>query len=304
MGNLLNSGVVFNEEKHTYKLGDKFLQGITWIISKYIAPNKYSDIPEFILEKAKKKGSAVHKEIELIVSGFMPVEMSQEAEKFVSELYGKVDFVESEYSVTDYENFASNIDLVDKKDNLYEIKTTSTFDEEYISWQLSIYSYMFELVNKRPSGKLYGIWLHKKGGKVEYACKEVTRRTDKDVISLLQSAIKGEEWEKPATESIELVSNEDLSSLFTVESKIKEFETIMKELKSQREQMTSILLEKMESSGIKKYEGDLLSLTYVAPTTRKSIDTNRLKKENPDVYDEYLKESEVSSSIRITIKTK
>lgn len=52
---LVKSAVVFNEENHTYLLGDKLLQGITGMISRQLFPNKYKDIPEFILKRAAEK---------------------------------------------------------------------------------------------------------------------------------------------------------------------------------------------------------------------------------------------------------
>jgi len=57
----------------------------------------------------------------------------------------------------------------------------------------------------------------------------------------------------------------------------------------------------MRNTGVRKFENDILSLTYVAPTTRKTIDTAKLKEEKPELYEEYSKTSEVSDSIRIKI---
>ena len=49
---LVKSSVVFSEENHTYFLGEKQLKGITGMISRQLFPNKYRDIPEYILKKA------------------------------------------------------------------------------------------------------------------------------------------------------------------------------------------------------------------------------------------------------------
>ena len=48
---LVKSSVVFSEENHTYFLGEKQLKGITGMISRQLFPNKYKDIPEYILKK-------------------------------------------------------------------------------------------------------------------------------------------------------------------------------------------------------------------------------------------------------------
>ena len=57
---LVKSSVVFSEENHTYFLGEKQLKGITGMISRQLFPNKYRDIPEYILKKAAEKGSRIH----------------------------------------------------------------------------------------------------------------------------------------------------------------------------------------------------------------------------------------------------
>jgi hypothetical protein len=55
----------------------------------------------------------------------------------------------------------------------------------------------------------------------------------------------------------------------------------------------------MEENDIKKIDTGDLIITRVLPTVRKSVDSTKLKKEMPDVYTLYLKESTVKGSIRI-----
>lgn len=134
---LVKSAVVFNEENHTYLLGDKLLQGITGMISRQLFPNKYKDIPEFILKRAAEKGSRIHAQCQFVDStGFTPE--SIEAENYLKERTnaGYKAFA-NEYTVSDNEHFASNIDCVWEKDeriSLGDIKTTANLDLEYLSW--------------------------------------------------------------------------------------------------------------------------------------------------------------------------
>jgi len=58
----------------------------------------------------------------------------------------------------------------------------------------------------------------------------------------------------------------------------------------------------MIENNVKKFENDIVSFTYVAPTTRTALDTTRLKEEKPDLWEEYSKTSEVKDSVRIKIK--
>jgi predicted phage-related endonuclease len=57
----------------------------------------------------------------------------------------------------------------------------------------------------------------------------------------------------------------------------------------------------MEKHNVKKFESKGLTITYIAPTVRKSIDSKKLKEEAPGVYDKYVKASPVASSIRIKL---
>ena len=58
----------------------------------------------------------------------------------------------------------------------------------------------------------------------------------------------------------------------------------------------------MEENGILKLETNAVAITYVAPTTRETLDTKELRKDFPEVYDAYAKISPVKASIRIKVK--
>lgn len=75
----------------------------------------------------------------------------------------------------------------------------------------------------------------------------------------------------------------------------------LKELKEQEEAIKKKLIEEMGKRGIVKLETPKLSITYVGETTRESIDTKKLKEEQPDIYDEYCRISPVKESVRIKV---
>ena len=79
--------------------------------------------------------------------------------------------------------------------------------------------------------------------------------------------------------------------------------TIQKQkLEEQEKLMRKKLLEAMETFGVKKFENEHIAFTYVAPTTRTSIDSTKLKKKYPDIAEECSKISNVSASVKITVK--
>ena len=46
---LKDSGVVFNKEEHTYRIGDTFLSGITGMLQRQLFPNEFDGIPSAVL---------------------------------------------------------------------------------------------------------------------------------------------------------------------------------------------------------------------------------------------------------------
>lgn len=62
------------------------------------------------------------------------------------------------------------------------------------------------------------------------------------------------------------------------------------------------LKEAMENNNVTKLEFGELKVSYRNASTRTSIDSKKLKEELPDIYEEYSKTSNVSSSISISVE--
>lgn len=75
-----------------------------------------------------------------------------------------------------------------------------------------------------------------------------------------------------------------------------------KRLDEQEKLLKQKLVEAMEAYGVKSFENDQIKMTYVAPTTRSTIDSTRLKKDHPDIAEQYTKTSNVSASVRVVVK--
>lgn len=75
-----------------------------------------------------------------------------------------------------------------------------------------------------------------------------------------------------------------------------------KKIEEQEKEMRVQLMKAMEQYGVKKFESDSVTFTYIAPTVRNSIDSAKLKKEMPDVAAKYMKTSNVSASVKIEVK--
>lgn len=288
------SKVIFNESDHTYFLDGKQLQGVTGILKRNLFADKYADVPESVLKKASERGTAIHEACRM--ADMFEVIDCEEAGHYVALCRSEnIRPIANEYLVSDNENYATMIDMVDADYNLYDIKTTAVLDEEYLSWQLSINAYLFEIQNPDlKAGSLFGIWLRNGEAKLVQV-----RKIDKETIeTLLYCDKNGLPFivEKPANVEEAIQKLSDLEQIIIVQKA--EIEAIEK----RQEDLKAFLLEQMENAGVKKWETGNIAVTYVAPSTRITIDSKRLKDEQPEVYNSYTKVTETKQSLRIKIK--
>lgn len=87
-------------------------------------------------------------------------------------------------------------------------------------------------------------------------------------------------------------------------NEIVDFEKKALEMKLKQDELKQNLLEVMEENNIINWTSPNgnLKVSYRKPSTRTTVDSKRLKEELPDVYDEYSKTSEVSSSVSIKVE--
>ena len=90
--------------------------------------------------------------------------------------------------------------------------------------------------------------------------------------------------------------------IMPVLKQLQELEVNSAKLEESKKLLKEDLLKAMEKHGLKKWDNEVMTVTYTAPTTRTSVDSAKLKKEYPEVYSEVIKNSNVKSSIRIKLK--
>lgn len=293
---LNKSQVIFNEIDHTYFLDGLQLSGVTSLLHRQLFRDKYNGIDSEILKKAAEYGSRIHQLIELHDS--LGVENDNDTIKFYEDTKQRngLKTLVNEYLVSDNRHIASSIDIVFDDFSLCDIKTTSSLDREYVSWQLSVYAYLFEMQNPElKCNRLYALWLPKlRYGKP--ALVEVERKPNEWIEALIEADRKGEQYALPAAATTEalIVSPDVVDEIIAIDMQAKE-------LADRRKQLQQGLLELMKVNNVKSFKTDGLQLIYKAPSTRISVDTKRLQERYPDIYTECLVEAQVKESL--TIKT-
>lgn len=296
---LTNSRVVFNKEHHTYHLDGRQLQGITGMLHRRLFPMEYANIPQEILDNAARRGSAIHDTCEAYDNG------EQVYTEYVAEVDAyaeatkkkKLRHLASEYMVTDGDYFASAIDKVFEVDDhtvdLGDIKTTSKLNKEYVAWQLSIYAYLFESQN--PHLKVRNLYaIHIRDGKCKIV--KVERIADAKVIALMADEI----FDAPvAVETPTFPSMPDQYK--EMQWDIRGMMEFYVEAKEKLDAIKAKLLEEMDAAEVTKWQGDMLTFTRKADSSRETFDTKRFKAEHPDLYKQYTMITNTRGSVQITI---
>ena len=311
---LKQSPVKFDRESHTYDLDGRELKGVTPIVS-WLFPETYSGIPESIMREAAKYGSMIHSACHMADVVGIAEHDSVKAYLQLKERAG-LTTIANEYLVSDEKDIASSIDVVCTEkdaegDALLDIKTTSRVHQNHLSVQLSVYAWLYQKQTGRQVGNLYCVWLPKPRYGVP-ALLPVTRLQGDVCEFIVQSYLRGDD-NSAARQKLqdcgmvldgnmpELTSEQIPAQYADVVDEIISTELELKSLKEREATLKDGLLQLMRENGVKKWTSDNLTLTYIAETTRKAVDSKKLQSKFPDVYSECIKESRVSDSIKITI---
>lgn len=290
---LVKSPVVFDSESHTYTLGDKMLHGVTSTLINRAFPNKYADVDPEVLKKAAEEGSKLHSEIEQV--DFFGVKES-DSQRVMNYLKWKKDAglttIGNEYTVSDEQYYASQVDIVlvnDKEEIcLADIKTTYNLDRASVALQLSIYKRFFEMQN--PSlrvSHLYAIWLPNR----DETIAEMPELSPVD-DEVLDALIKADQADEPFEYSAVPSEYEDL------EIQYRHWAAIQEEADNNIKAIKEQVMKLMEEKKLAQVKSGYYTVSLIPAKVSKRFDSAAFKKENPDMYKSYLKDSETAASLR------
>ena len=303
---LKDSGVLFDEEQHTYLLKDKYLSGITGMLQRQFFPDEFEGIPKAILDASAQYGVETHRSCEDFDQSWIN-DGTQEVQDYIQICReNNLTHECSEYTVTDGENWASRVDKVyrvsDDTFDLGDIKTYGKMTAEKLEkgrWQLSIYAYMFERLNKKAKvGRLFIIHLRnkqKKDGSWDHISNIIfVNRIPSEICEeLLATDLRGEQFVNPFGIPDEYKAQE---------AEIRELIQTKAEVEEKLSQIKAKILEDMTAKNVKLWATDTMRLTRKLPSTRTAFNLAQFKQDHPDMnYDDYMKESQVSGSLLIAV---
>lgn len=304
------SGVIFKEDTHQYfrESDGKELSGITGLIQRQLFPTEFDSVPKHILEQAASYGTDIHKSCELFDT-MWEHDGTQELQDYI-ELCKENGLVheKSEFTITDNENYASQIDKVYRaSDNTFHIGDIKTYygkmkgeKLEKCRWQLSIYAYLFELQNpKAKVDKLFVIHLRNKqksDGTYDHIKELVyVNRIPSDICKdLLDADLRGEQFKNPFAVPVEIQSKA---------LRIRELIATKNNVEEELNSLKADILTSMEFLDVTTWQSENVKLTRKLPTTRTTFDLKSFKAAHTEIndYDNYMKTSNISSSLMVNV---
>ena len=292
----------FNEDEHRYFREDgKELQGITKMLKQMLFKDEYKGVSQEVLQNAADRGHMIHSRIELYDMSGLGDDMPEVlAYARLKKMYD-FEHIASEYLVSDDENYASAIDKVYHEDNtpddevvLGDIKTTYNFNREYVSWQLSVYAYFFEMLNPHLKvRRLIGIWIRndRTRGLINKII-DVERKPAEVVRELIRCAVDGVEFN---IERFPTFISENLDRLVWLNETIKT-------LSEEKESIVKDILEKMQDAKLDKVDTGIVLFSKKAAATTIRFDTKTFRAEHEDLYEKYVKTSVGTETLQVKFR--
>ena len=288
--------IKFDENLHKYTVDGKEVISVTQLLQKHKITPSYDAVDKELLRVASERGTLIHEEVEKWIEngecGF-----TEESEKICDYLFERAD----ENSQIMSEQMVANDVVAGRFDVLYthakklvltDIKTGNTKHLFGWSWQLSLYKYLYEKMYGKEIDSLEILWAN--GDLTVIPCEYVG---DEKIENLLNAEREGR-----LISDVDLgVSEEELVDLEELMQKISVKEKELKLLKDMVDSVKTVLYGTMEKEGIKTVDRGNLKITYVAPSSRTSVDSKKLQKEEPEIYKKYVKTTTVAGSIKITL---
>lgn len=300
-----NDKVFFEPISHTYLMGDKMLIGVTSLMEKHGLSPDYSGIPKTTLMKAAEEGTAIHREIEDYDNG-ISVLRTPLIEEYIAicQEHGLI-FAQNEFLVSDNELVASSIDGVYGPENaisLVDYKTTQKVHRRPLAWQLGIYKVLFERQTGRKVAKCYCLHIDKKERTIK-GLVPIEPVSEAEVDALLLAEKEGriyiDQHEEPSAELV--LTDAELTAYVTQQAEIARLKEQIKGIEETLKGLDKRVLDYMLENDLVTLPGGGGEFRLKRAYERTTIDTERFRRMQPGLFEQYSKTTTVQPSISFKI---
>lgn len=295
--------ITFDECSHTYtQQTGNVLPSVTQIIGTVYGTG-LENAPTYFVERAADKGTKIHKAIESYLNDGKESKIKEFLlwkKWYETGFKGKpFDSEKIIYAQTPNGSYAGTLDFL-CDGWIYDWKTCKTATRKQIEkWQkqLSFYTYALRQMGysvNEPS-KILHITDVVEVIHVDYLGDDFVEKT----MALYKDIKEGKKTQEQAIlsdkKALQTVSKKDVDIIKDIFIQMNALEQVLKDYREK------IRLE-MEQRGILNVEMGGVKITYVNGSTKKTFDTLSFKNDYKDLYESYIKKTEVKPSVRITVK--
>lgn len=294
--------IKFDAENHLYFDEQGYIVPSVTEILGVVYGTGLENAPKHFVERAAEKGHAIHAEIEKYIKtgekGQTP-EFQAWLKVFANTVPVYVgDSEKIIFANTPSGAFAGTVDLLGNG-FLYDWKTCKTATRQQIAkWQkqLSFYCYALRQMRNVVNEPLKVVHLTDICDVINVPYLgdkfvEETMAKYKDIV-----AGKAVQQVKPApVQELQTVSQKDLQILEDTLFQIETLEKVVADIRGK-------IKDEMERRGILDVQIGKVKVTYIPGTIRQTFDSKSFQKDDPYMYQMYLRDSQVKPSVRITVK--
>lgn len=290
-------GIIFDNVNHRYFKDGDLKPSVGEIVNFYLNID-LSNIPPEILKSAQDRGTDIHLMCDKILTG-------EDFETIYSKEYKDFEYLRKKHKIkansiegivyawTPNGDYCGTYDLYDSKSKiLYDIKTS--YEKHIEEWTLktNLYRYALEQ-NKSQVKEIKIIYLpsEKSPNKAEVFNLDIL--PDSKVEEVVRAYYR---QERPS-QIVELktLSKDAIKQLALAFSTIERIQTEINTIKQR-------VKEEMESRGIYNFQCPEFNISIRKEHIQKRFDGKKFKEDFPEIYEKYVKDIEIKSSINIDYK--
>ena len=294
--------IKFDAENHLYFDEQGYIVPSVTEILGVVYGTGLENAPKHFVERAAEKGHAIHAEIEKYIKtgekGQTP-EFQAWLKVFANTVPVYVgDSEKIIFANTPSGAFAGTVDLLGNG-FLYDWKTCKTATRQQIAkWQkqLSFYCYALRQMRNIVNEPLKVVHLTDicEVINVPYLGDKFVEETMAKYKDIM--AGKDVQIAKPSPEQeLQTVSQKDIALLEDTLFQIETLEKVVADIRGK-------IKDEMERRGILDVQIGKVKVTYIPGTIRQTFDSKSFQKDDPYMYQMYLRDTQVKPSVRITVK--
>ena len=310
--------ITFDSKKHIYRVNEEIAHiSITQLLRKHNLAPDFKGVKADVLDNAAKRGTLIHKDLENIINDKKTLNeyepFTEEGRNFAKYYDSFIDHANAEQMLAhNYKGMwlCGTADVIgwykdpSKGCFIADHKTTSAINREYVSWQVSIIDYILRHQSEPFNNDVYNwkgaddlmCYHYAKDG--DLTVIKLNKVSDEEIERLFEAEYNGELYQR-----VELALDDEITgNLNNVLVAIDTMEDRLKKLKAQADKYKDLIKEKMEETGVKSFECDKFKITYIYPQDKMVVDSAKLKKDYPQVFEQCQKVSKVKAQLKITIK--